>query len=689
MLNALKRRKNRAFTLLELIVVIVILGLLATISVPTFKNIIDKTKLNTDIASMQALTRAEIATAALNLNVYDEETVKTVISETASKGKVWTTASVSTKFGEIAYKITPTNDNLTVTTRTSTGNECINVTTVGSSYEVNITDLVDNTCPVVENEPEPEEPGSGNEQAPSNVNAAFADNAINVTWEGSSKTYTLERKSSTSSWVNVTEKTEALNFVDTNLTKGETYSYRVVGLNEQDVKTTYSNESNPITLSPAAPVLTKVIIENGTTAVISWTKALGATSYELYNDGALIETPIGDVSTITHTLTAGQSAVFTLKALNASGVSEMSNNVSVTATPNAPSNVNTRKINEVNAAETTQLYWDETPGALSYNVYVNNIFRQSVPAPLTSFDVILKPSEVATLSVSAVNISGQSAQTSAPVVTGAGVTSLNAAAGVNGVRNITWAALPGATKYRVSVTNAATGSVNKVDVGTATSWNLPANVTRNADVTVTIFAENVSGASTNGTSLVVKTPPAAPTNLVYSANTTNANLRWTAAPGATSYIVTNTVTSAKLTPTTAIVGIPAAWGSNATNVRAVNAGGESAAVNAPTMPVYTTPTKPTVTIVKGGIDEPGKTYLNWNADANVGEYSVTTVIERKSGTTWSVQSTNTIFTTGLTHNVSTLSNSIRATVTIVAKNAKGNSPEAKWLIEGTKATQIS
>lgn len=57
---------KRGFTLLELIVVIVILGLLAAIAIPTFMNVITKTKDERSLAEMHSSNRAVVALAALN-----------------------------------------------------------------------------------------------------------------------------------------------------------------------------------------------------------------------------------------------------------------------------------------------------------------------------------------------------------------------------------------------------------------------------------------------------------------------------------------------------------------------------------------------------------------------------------------------------------------------------------------------
>ena len=57
-------RSRKAFTLLELIVVIVILGILAALAIPTFASVIKKSKISTAVAAAESVGRNAIAIAA-------------------------------------------------------------------------------------------------------------------------------------------------------------------------------------------------------------------------------------------------------------------------------------------------------------------------------------------------------------------------------------------------------------------------------------------------------------------------------------------------------------------------------------------------------------------------------------------------------------------------------------------------
>jgi prepilin-type N-terminal cleavage/methylation domain-containing protein len=104
--NPMLARTRKAFTLLELIVVIVILGILAALAIPTFAAVIARSKVKTDEAAALSLGRDAIALAAFDsakatddadgtgtgtdtyLNLVDSESAATVTSVTAGKATI-------------------------------------------------------------------------------------------------------------------------------------------------------------------------------------------------------------------------------------------------------------------------------------------------------------------------------------------------------------------------------------------------------------------------------------------------------------------------------------------------------------------------------------------------------------------------------------------------------------------------
>ena len=65
-------RTRKAFTMLELIVVIVILGILAAIAIPTFAKVIERTRLNSVQRTAESLGREAVALAAFEDRAVNE-----------------------------------------------------------------------------------------------------------------------------------------------------------------------------------------------------------------------------------------------------------------------------------------------------------------------------------------------------------------------------------------------------------------------------------------------------------------------------------------------------------------------------------------------------------------------------------------------------------------------------------------
>ena len=82
-------RTRKAFTMLELIVVIVILGILALIAIPTFAQVIEKTRLSSLQRTGESLGREAVALAAFedrDLAVADVTAATVTADNTATTG---------------------------------------------------------------------------------------------------------------------------------------------------------------------------------------------------------------------------------------------------------------------------------------------------------------------------------------------------------------------------------------------------------------------------------------------------------------------------------------------------------------------------------------------------------------------------------------------------------------------------
>src|SRR5674476_114471 len=74
--------KKRAFTLLELVIALVVLGILAALAVPTYLTVIDKAKVPTATAVALSVTDDAIAIASGTNSVVTHGNVDTAVAET-------------------------------------------------------------------------------------------------------------------------------------------------------------------------------------------------------------------------------------------------------------------------------------------------------------------------------------------------------------------------------------------------------------------------------------------------------------------------------------------------------------------------------------------------------------------------------------------------------------------------------
>lgn len=587
MLYGLSRGKNRAFTLLELIVTIVILGLLATISVPTFQNIIDKTKLQTDIISMETLARAQAARAALDLGTYDFETVKETIASTSAGGKNWVYQPTSTKFGEVSASLSEDLLSLQIAAISTTGKNCIIVNIVNSSTAVRVADANDAGCAADYAPVDPDDPNSI--LAPSNVRGVLkeSDYSIDVTWNGSSSSYNLERKTVGGEWASVEKGLKTKAFNDKTVMRGESYIYRVISVTANAVSKP-SLESATVTVIPNAPTNVQASV-NSQEVILTWDEVYGATTYQVYREINGLPINVTSTNTATFTIPYGSEENLFVRAGNAGGLSEASESVNVKILP-APV-----ELTATNQIRNVKLEWTESSRNATY------VVKRSSAEDMSNSSTLYQGSALTFVDSSAsyeipyfyqIEVVSNTGSNISNVVTGIANAPIpespNPFTGVvadDGVVTLNWGASEYPNGYDLYKNDIFFHKANPNDLTNNLSRMLPGET-----ASFGIEAYNAAGRSErNTTSITAK--PATPTNFqaVFRQANKTVDLTWNAMSGATSYNVTINGVTQNVTVPRLTVNAPDGT-INTYSVTALNAGGESAAVTRNVTPPPLAPT---------------------------------------------------------------------------------------------------
>lgn len=292
-----------------------------------------------------------------------------------------------------------------------------------------------------------------------------------ISWKKVSGTsgYQIERKSG-KKWVSVKSNVSksSTSYTIKKLSAVTKYEFRVRAYKKISGKV-YAGPWATVASTTAVGTPTKLAYNSLTTTSVklTWTAGVGAKGYYVKNNGKTIST----VSTNSATLkiNPGTSYKITVVAYNGKNQSVASSAISFTSPCAQVTGLKST------TAETSVTYsWTKATGATSYEVqYRKNGGSWSAVASTTSTSYTvnaLEPNMVYQFQVRALNKNGSAIQRGAYSAV-ASATTRGISAVVNGSdMNLSWTAIPGASKYTVQKYNESTSSWNDVTTISGTSY---------------------------------------------------------------------------------------------------------------------------------------------------------------------------------------------------------------------------
>lgn len=510
---------RKGFTLLELIVVIVILGIVAAISVPAFSNVISRSQLETDKISLQSLARLQAADAAFNLNVFSPSNVYSNIVAN-SPWKI--TEATPLKFSEVAFAVHEDNT-LTMKTRSTSGKHCLAAKVNDYQIEVAVEDFSETECivtggikepvnppnptnptdptePTDPTDPEtPVTPPSSNFKTPTGLKHSFVEEKVTVLWDVMSGAVGYKLFVDASNVINVDANTHSWE-----MTPGQWSVASVSAVYEKGE----SLRTQPVVLKLPPKIITGTVEENQTDKTfktISWDKATGATSYEVFtSNGEIINSQNNTLQVFDNDKSfvlkgnPGQSVTYHVISKAASGQSEpyVKTTVFTPAVPTLTASLN----NNSQAA----LTWAPVNGATSYKVFKDGIFLTQTGSVTYNDTISLGKQHVYT--ITAINAGGESSLSNSVTVLNkpAAPQNVQVTNNATNVSTVTWDTVPGVS-YSVLIADATNkNTLVETSVGTSSSFTFSKkfNLNPGEPLTITVLATNTAGSTpTNKTIL--------------------------------------------------------------------------------------------------------------------------------------------------------------------------------------------
>lgn len=379
--------------------------------------------------------------------------------------------------------------------------------------------------------------------APANVAATSTPGNVSVSWtavSGATNYNVYRATSSGGPYTQIASAVAASPYNDNTVSNGTTYYYVLRTFNGIE-----SDNSTEVATQPIADfTLSAAAVNSASSATVTWAGATGAATYDV-RIGTVSGTYSATYTNVTSPyeitgLSAATLYYVVVRANNAVGVgsSHNSNEVSFTTATAAPSSLSA-------AAATGQiaLSWTAASGASTYTVYRST--ASGGPYTEVANSIAVTNYTDSTVSngtqyfyvVRATNGTESANSNEATATTIGSFTISSTTAPSSTSITVTWGTTSGATDYDVRYgTSTGTYSVTASGV---TSPHTLTGLTANTNYFIIVRARNSvgSGTSTSTPEVTQITPVAPPTNLVATGGTSEVNLSWTAASGATSYKV--------------------------------------------------------------------------------------------------------------------------------------------------------
>lgn len=472
---------KRAFTLLELIAVLVILAILATLAVPTFTGVIRRATESTTKATLSAIARDAQALHGFEpTTLWRAEHIEAAIAETPDAlGGVWAEGSLEPvaanpsnsrpQPGQVLYFVdSPTQ--VFGLAMLSGARVCALAADASRILALGCADSSTNPAQDVISHPENWTDPTGNGSGGTDSNGSESTppaplGHVNISVSGIYVTFEWAAVPKASSYV-ISDGTSSASTSSTSFTfagsAGKTYNYQISSSNSAG---TASPVPVSVTLLPDAPTnVTASMV--GKDASVSWEAPEGATSYEVYLNGSFVGVTMSTSMIVTPP--AGASSAINVKAKNAGGTSGPSETFTISAVvpPEAPV---LSASGEVNAISMSWAAPSENGGGSVdyYKISLSN--GATFTTSETSYRIESLPAGEYSVSVQAHNAAGFSpASNSIPVMVTALLPPPASAltAQWNGAKtqvSTSWAGASGATDYTLrrqgySATGAATFS---------------------------------------------------------------------------------------------------------------------------------------------------------------------------------------------------------------------------------------